>query len=322
MKLRFLTRLKSASIVAMCAVSAELHASCGAAYCPLNTNWATQGVWVEPGTRLDLRYEYLDQDETLSGNGKATDAELAAQHHEEKETINRNLVATFDYAISERFGVSVGAPFLDRDHIHIHHHHGELLEEEWSYRKLGDTRIVGRIQLSPATNLTQAYGVNVGVKLPTGQFTIANDERERAERSLQPGTGTTDAIVGAYYNQALPALHSNWFAQATLQQAINSRSDFKPGQMFAMDVGYRYNFVERASLMLQANYVIKQRDRGEEAEPEESGSRTLTLSPGVGYALTSNVQVYGFIHERVYQYVNGVQLSAKQGFIAGFSARF
>lgn len=313
-------KIKLSTLSVLALVSANAYASCGAAYCPLNTNWATQGVWVEPGARLDLRYEYLDQDQVRSGSGKASAADLANQDHIERETINRNLVTSFDYAFDERFGIAVTAPFIDRDHTHIHV--AEDAEEKWSYSKLGDTRVVGRMQLSPSTNLTQAYGVNIGVKLPTGQFTIANDDHERAERSLQPGTGTTDAIIGAYFREALPTLHSSWFAQATLQQALNSRSDFKPGQAFATDIGYRYNMSTRLSLMLQANYVIKQRDRGDEAEPDESGSRTLTLSPGIGFALTPRVQLYGFVHERVYQYVNGVQLSAKQGFVGGFSARF
>lgn len=314
------TRLFALSASALFAANA--YASCGAAYCPLNTNWATQGVWVEPGARLDLRYEYIDQDQARSGNGKATAAELAAQHHEEKETVNRNIVAAFDYAFDDRLGIAVSAPFVDRDHTHIHHHHGELIEEEWDYRKLGDMRVIGRMQLSSATNLTQAYGINLGVKLPTGDFKVANDEGEQAERSLQPGSGTTDAIAGAYYRHALPALHSSWFAQVTLQQALNSRADFKPGQTFATDIGYRYNFDARTSLMLQANYVMKQRDRGDQAEPDDSGSRTLTLSPGIGFALTPSVQLYGFMHERVYQYVNGVQLSAAHGLLAGVSARF
>lgn len=315
--------MMSVAATAMLLMAASpLHASCGAAYCSLNTNWAAQGVWVEPGARFDLRYEYLDQDEARSGSGKASAAELAAQHHEEKETVNRNVIAAFDYAFNDRFGVAVTAPFVDREHTHIHHHHGVPIEEQWDYSKLGDVRVVGRMQLSPAADLTHAYGVNLGLKLPTGQFTIANDDHERAERSFQPGTGTTDAIVGAYYRQTLPVWHSSWFAQVTLQQALNSRSDFKPGQSFASDVGYRYNLGERTSLMLQANYVIKQRDRGDEAEPDESGSRTLTVSPGIGYALTTDVQIYGFLHERVYQYVNGIQLSAQQGFVAGVSARF
>lgn len=322
MNLRLPINIRLLTAAAAALLTAQAQASCGAAYCLLNTNWATQGVWVEPGARLDMRYEYLDQDEARSGNGKASDSELAAQHHAEKETENRNLVANFDYAFNDRYGISVAAPFVDRDHSHIHHHHGENLDEQWDFRKLGDVRVTGRVQLSPATDLTQAYGINVGLKLPTGQFTVANDEHERAERSLQPGTGTTDLLLGAYYRQALPSIRSSWFAQAIAQQALNTRSEFKPGQSFAADVGYRYELGARASLMLQLNYAVKQRDRGDEAEPDDSGSRTLTLSPGVGFALTPTIQLYGFLQERVYQYVNGIQLSAPHGFVGGISARF
>ena len=36
-------------------------ASCGSAFCVLNTNWNTQGIPNEPGTvRVDLRYEFVD----------------------------------------------------------------------------------------------------------------------------------------------------------------------------------------------------------------------------------------------------------------------
>lgn len=315
-------KLRITALAALCLAAGGAQASCGSAYCLLNTNWATQGVWTEPGARLDLRYEYLDQDEVRSGTGKATAAELAAEHHEEVETINRNLFANFDYAFDERYGISVVTPFIDREHTHIHHHHGENIDEQWDFSKLGDIRVVGRMQLSNTTDLTDAYGITGGVKLPTGQFTVANDEGERAERSLQPGTGTTDALLGGYYRHALPAWHSAWFAQFGAQAALDSRSDFKPGDTFGVDLGYRYAATDKIALMLQLNYLIKERDSGAEAEPEDSGSRTLSLSPGVSFALAPTVQLYAFWQQRVYQDVNGVQLSAPRGFSGGFSARF
>ena len=37
-------------------------ASCGSAFCVLNTEWATQGLASEPGSfRLDERFEFIDQ---------------------------------------------------------------------------------------------------------------------------------------------------------------------------------------------------------------------------------------------------------------------
>ena len=46
-------------------------------------------------------------------------------------------------------------------------------------------------------------GLLAGVKLPTGKTNVTNDEGAVAERTLQPGTGTTDLLIGAYFRQAL-----------------------------------------------------------------------------------------------------------------------
>ena len=43
-------------------------ASCGAAFCSVNTSWDVQGAWQEPGARFDLRYEYVNQDRPMSGS--------------------------------------------------------------------------------------------------------------------------------------------------------------------------------------------------------------------------------------------------------------
>ena len=42
-------------------------ASCGSAFCPLHTEWDIQGAAVEHGTRLGLRFEYIDQDQPRNG---------------------------------------------------------------------------------------------------------------------------------------------------------------------------------------------------------------------------------------------------------------
>jgi hypothetical protein len=34
-------------------------AACGSAFCAVNTDWNVQGVYIEPGARAELRYEYL-----------------------------------------------------------------------------------------------------------------------------------------------------------------------------------------------------------------------------------------------------------------------
>lgn len=58
------------------------------------------------------------------------------------------------------------------------------------------------------------------------------------------------------------------------------------------------------------------------AEPDGSGGRYLFLQPGVSYALTNDVQVYAFYQQSIYQYANGVQLTAPWSATAGVAARF
>jgi hypothetical protein len=73
---------------------------------------------------------------------------------------------------------------------------------------------------------------------------------------------------------------------------------------------------------LQLNAQHKERDRGSEAEPEDTGGQFVFVSPGASYALTRNLQLYGFVQLPIYQYVNGVQLTADWAAVAGLSSRF
>jgi hypothetical protein len=68
--------------------------------------------------------------------------------------------------------------------------------------------------------------------------------------------------------------------------------------------------------------LVRARDRGDQAEPEDTGGKALFLSPGIGYGVSDKLQVYGFVQLSVYQYVNGVQLTARRAFSIGVSSRF
>lgn len=88
--------------------------------------------------------------------------------------------------------------------------------------------------------------------------------------SLQPGTGTTDLLLGAYYNGVLPDSDSSWFVQGLWQSQLNSREDYRPGQRVSLDVGYRYEATQNIGLMLQLNALYRGRDSGLQAEPEDT----------------------------------------------------
>lgn len=296
------------------------NASCGAAFCPVNTQWHTQGIWTEPGWRADIRYEYIPQKQP-----RAEDSTIAVgqipHHHDEMKTFNHNMLATLDYGFADGMGITLTAPVTHRSHSHIHNHMGAKLLEHWNFTEIGDVQAIGRYQFK-TWNDPYVYGLYLGAKLPTGRRNLRNNDGDLAERSLQPGTGTADALVGFYFRQNLLDLQSSWFMQALLQQSLHERDEYKPGERLSVDVGYRYDVTERISLMLQLNGQYRDRDSGAEAEPRDSGGHSLSLSPGASYGVTETVQIYGFIQKPLYQYVNGVQLTADWSAIAGISLHF
>ena len=229
----------AASVAALVVNAAE--ASCGSAFCFVNTNWSLQGVWTQPGPHFDLRYEYIDQDQPRAGSDKVSVGEIP-RHHDEVSTLNKNTIATLDYGFSPEWGATIVVPIVSRDHEHIHNHQGEQLLEQWNFTDLGDVRVQGRWQTLIGETTAQRAGfagLTFGLTLPTGKFHVTNSEGELAERSLQPGTGTTQLALSAYFREALPMLNSQWYAQVATLLPLNSRENYKPGNQFGADLGYR-----------------------------------------------------------------------------------
>jgi hypothetical protein len=315
--------LAAATVVAALAQSPAANASCGSAFCSLTTDFGADAVGLTEGGRLDLRYENINQTQPRAGSRKVAVGEIPA-HHDEVSTKNQNLIATYSRSYASGWGFSIAAPVVDRQHFHIHNHRGDQVPERWKFTELGDVRVTGRYQrsVSGLGDSDGTAGAIFGLKLPTGRVNVANSDGAVAERSLQPGSGTTDAIIGAFVNQPMPASSSSWFAQAQLQHALNTRDGFRPGHVFTADAGYAKVLSDRHSGILQLNAVIKGRDQGANAEPSDSGGRFLYVSPGLSYDVSPAVRAYAFFQLPLYQRVNGVQLTANHSFVVGVSTRF
>ncbi len=316
----------AAATLLLASICAPAWSSCSSAFCMVNTNWDTHGAWAQPGWRLDLRYEAVDQNQPLMGRTKVAVGEFP-RDHDEVRTENRNWVAGLDYTFNADWGVNVSLPVVRRDHLHIENNfnNGTQTPESWKFAKVGDLRVLARRRLASFEDREPrlgTFGINFGFKLPTGSTRVTNADGDRAERTLQPGTGTTDGLIGAYYAQLLPQKNLSWFTQALLQVPLNQRESYQPGARVSLDAGLRYEASDSVSLLLQANALFRGRDSGGNADREDSGGRSFFLSPGLSVALAKDVRAYGFVQAPLYQYVNGVQLGVRPGVVLGVSARF
>lgn len=268
----------------------------------------------------DLRYEYIKQDELRQGRHKISAVEDTGDATELKTT-NQNLVASLDYTFDRHWGIAASLPMVKREHSHIADPGDNPSYESWDFSRVGDARLLGRYQFDK-TDSGQGYGLQFGLKLPTGSHDVANRDGLVAERALQPGSGSTDLILGGYYAYRPRHRDLGWFAQVLYQRAVSTQDQFRPGDQWTLTGGVNYPISDRLTLLFQMNGLVKARDSGANAEPDLSGGRYLYASPGASFALTRDTQVYGFVQLPVLRDVNGTQLVAKQSFVAGVSLRF
>ena len=173
---------------------------------------------------------------------------------------------------------------------------------------------MGRYQgFAPQCN----FGVLYGVKLPTGNFMETGTSTDPTapgpvpiDRGLQPGTGTTDAILGVFYTDSI---NQDWdyFTQAIYQKALDSRDQYKPGAGLNLNLGLRYAGFSGFAPQIQLNFRDVNHDVGAQADTISTGGQLLYLSPDISARVSANVSAYGFVQLPIYQDVHGVQLAPR-----------
>ena len=316
-----LAALTSACLLLLESQSALACATCG---CTLSTDAAT-GFSTRAGWRLNLQYDYIDQDQLRHGNGTA--AVVPDGHELEHETKNQYLTTSLTYAPNARWNLSLQIPYVIRDHSTYGDYDSTapLPTLTTSHSAgLGDIRLIGSYQgFLPTHNL----GVQFGFKFPSGaygdavHFNSGPAAGDALDTSLQPGTGSTDVILGAYYYQALSqdfdgVVHVNY------QFPVRSRFDYRPGNQINLSTGLRYMALTNWVPQLQLNFAHRDQDSGTNADVDNSAGTFVYLSPGVSYLSGKHTQVYGLVQIPVYHQLDGWQLAPRWTATLGISHRF
>ena len=62
---------RGALFIALLWIQVQAHASCSTATCAINSDWG-QGMQQAPGFAMDLRYEFIDQNQLREGTNKTS----------------------------------------------------------------------------------------------------------------------------------------------------------------------------------------------------------------------------------------------------------
>ncbi|HKO02089.1 MAG TPA: hypothetical protein VJ032_10370 [Thermoanaerobaculia bacterium] len=309
--------------------AAQLAASCGSATCPLDLNALNRPG--AGGFTLDLSFEYIDQNRPRIGTRSAHVGELHDEHHDEVRTINRTTSLLLRYGVNDRLQFSAAMPFTSRSHEHIERALDQ--RESFNLSGAGDLMLQGRYALVER-GATESLWATGGIKLPTGSHDRANDDGEIAEAPIQPGTGSTDFLVGLSWEKGLlrtTAAHGPMgnvamiplFVSATFRRNGSGAQDYRVGNEWQLNAGSAYPLFSRVELLGQLNVRRKSRD----FSPEDGGLDPFTggtfvyASPGLRFS-GGRGAIYALVQLPLYRDVNGIQLTADRNFIVGAQTRF
>ena len=321
---------KRAALAAACLTVAPASSwACAACGCTLNTD-AALGYSALPGWRLSLEYDYIHQDQLRSGTGAVSGVPDGSEL--ERETLNRYVTVGIDYSPSPDWNIALRVPFVIRTHTtYGEYDSGEPLPPPSGSRSssIGDLKLVGAYQgFLPNHNL----GVQLGFKLPTGQYGASvrfNDGPAAGtplDASLQPGTGSTDILLGAYYYQPVGE-NFEAFANIQFQSALTTKQDqpgydFRPGNATTLSVGMRYEAQPKWAPQLQVNLTHKGVDQGALADITDTAGYVAYISPGLTANVAGDLKVYGFAQIPVYSDLVGYQVFPHYTVSVGVSYAF
>ena len=301
-------------------------ATCG---CTLNAD-AAMGYTAEPGWRVSLEYDYIHQDELRNGTHSVRRVPDGVEF--ERETLNRYITVGLDYTPTPNWNVDLRMPYVIRTHSTYGEYDSSAPlppSSDSRSSSLGDVRLIGAFQgFLPTHNL----GVQLGLKLPTGQYGTDVNFRggplagEPLDASLQPGTGSTDIIVGAYYYQPI-SQNFDAFANVQFQHAFSTKqnqpgNDYRPGNSTTLSFGLRWEGDPRFVPQLQVNLLHKNVDTGALADITDTAGYVAYVSPGITVKAAGNLHVYAFGQIPVYSDLVGYQVFPRYTFSVGGSYAF
>ena len=329
-------------------------ASCG---CSLSTD-AAMSYAARAGWRLSLQYDAINQNELRTGSHAASPAQVVNEPTTgelEHQTVNRYVTLGLAYSPNTDWSFSLLVPYIDRSHSSYTDQtsapfdNAQLAPSHLSTAQvsgLGDIKFITAWQaLLPTHNL----GLQLGVKLPTGDYGGANAAGTAAigrhpaafdsgptslapspgnllDTSLQAGTGSTDLIIGGFYYQAV-SQDFDAFVNAQFQAALTHRldqagQDYRPGNLTTMSFGLRDEANPDVVPQLQVNLSRKSADQGALADTLDTAGTIAYLSPGLSLRVAKGAELYGFIQRPVYSRLDGYQLLPHWTATAGLSYVF
>jgi hypothetical protein len=347
-------RIASALVLVVVAAWTAVAFACATCGCALSTD-AAMGFSSTTGWQITFQFDTIDQNQLRVGRHSVSFPEVAQINNDggsqevEKETNNHYYTLGVSYSPGADWNFRLLVPWVYRNHTTYGESPNPLTPDLISgayVDDLGDLRFIASYQgFLPTHNL----GVQLGIKAPTGNYGGPNADGTGVvgrhpvaftygpnslnpspdnllDTSLQPGTGSTDLVLGAYYYQAV-SQNFDAFVIGQYQFAVAHRldqpgEDFRPGNALNLSLGVRYEENPHVVPQIQVNITHKASDQGTLADTADSAGTVVYVSPGVTAMVAPNMHVYGFVQLPAYSNLQGYQLFPRWTATVGVSYAF
>ncbi|MDE1920852.1 MAG: hypothetical protein KGJ09_02420 [Candidatus Omnitrophica bacterium] len=248
------------------------------------------------GGRVFTEYDFMDQNRNWSKDSKAS-----ADGNSDKRIRTSFTDTGFQYMFNRKWGIQADLPY-DHRYFKATDDAGGIVS--FRHSAVGDMRIQG---IYTGFSADMSTGLEFGFKVPTGDWTYPNFDRD-----TELGTGSTDALLGAYHRGAISA-SVGYFVQNLLDQPFLTQGGYRPGTEDDAVAGVDYNGLSAGSVRVtpigEVENSYRSRDRGWAANPADSGYERILLAPGLELDY-KRFMVFFDVGFPVYQHINGDQLVA------------
>lgn len=254
------------------------------------------------GGMMFIEYDFLDQNHNRSGTSSAP-----AQDNEDKAIRSTFITVGGQYQFDRSWGVAVEVPYWHRYFQTTDELSGSIVGS--AHGAVGDIRIKATYT---GWSADMSTGLTVGLKLANGDTNFAGFDAD-----TQIGSGSTDALLGAYHLGRLSA-DNRWtyFVQGLWDQPLSHRPGYRPGAegvgvLGAYYEGWSTHEALKFSPVAQLRVAYRRADGGADAMSADTGYSRILVSPGMEVAW-QGWRVYADVALPIYTNARGNQLFANE----------
>lgn len=254
------------------------------------------------GAMVFAEFDYLDQSHNHSGTAAAP-----AGDNPDKAIRSSFMTIGGQYQFNRRWGVTVELPYWERYYQTTDGGTGEIVA--YRHGAVGDIRLKATYA---GLSADMSTGLTVGVKLANGDTSYAGFDAD-----TQIGSGSTDALLGAYHLGRLTADNRwSYFLQGQWDQPLVHKDNYRPGAEGVVAFGaYFEGWSTQRNLRIvpiaQLRAVYRRADGGADALVADTGYTRVLVSPGAELAW-DNVRIYADVALPLYTNARGNQLFANE----------